>query len=835
MTLYLKYLISIVFFVFTFSLSGQQSIQQILNGKGDFETRCQSAESYFTAKHKGIPLSKLTIGEHRDGKYVKYCRWKNFWKDHLNPDGTLADISQNIKNKEVNNASRQSTSNPYEDINWSNISNSNFITTQISLGRTTALAFHPTDANTFYVGAAIGGIWKTTDGGSTYTPLGDELPYLAVSSIVVDQDNPETLYVAVSDHVWYGPSGIGVYKSVDGGATWSETSLEFSFTDNIRIYWMAADPFDASKILVTTSAGLYETTDGFDTVVQINSLDCSEVHFNPVDSDIVYFGTRDGKFYKSTDGGANYTMTANLGSNYLRIAVSDLDEDLVYVTQGNTLHKSTDAGQTFPDQETLPISNAVISFSQVSTNELVIGNFEVYHSLNDGQSFNVITQWLGNNGLPLVHVDQRNIFTNPLQTDLIYICNDGGVYSYDVTSDQFTNLSDGLQITQYYDIATSQSNSSVVSGGSQDNGSMYRDGSETWTDLAPTGDGMITEIDPDNENLIYWEYQNGGMRRFNGSGNTNISPPGENGNGAWITPFRLDPSDSDRLICGYQEVYESFNNGNNWTAISGELAGGNNLSHIAISKSNGERVYAVNRSTLYVKSIKDKVVITYSGYATGSKVYESTDAGDTWTNISGSLPNVPVGAIEIYEDITGAYFIGTDVGVYYRDYQLGDWLEYGSLPHTRVTDIEIQYSDQLLRVGTHGRGVYEADISIVECAATDSDSDGDGTCDTYDLCPYLDDSLIGTACDDGDPNSSGEVYTEDCTCADGMSNITTCAAAGSAGTGADYITNITVHDLNNTSVQSGYSDFRNLSATLTDDSTYTLTMTLQFAFALHST
>lgn len=850
----IKGILTICFLSISFWVIGQKTIEKIINYNEDFETICLNAEQYFKHKNPGKSLNDLAIGAHRDGKYVKYCRWKNFWKDHLNDDGTIGDISKHSKLKKEHIA-KQGIDNPYEDENWTNISNSNYITGQIALGRTTSVAFHPTDVNTFYVGAAIGGIWKTTDGGSTYSALGDDLPYLAISSIVVDKDDPDIIYIAISDHVWYGPSSIGVYKSTDGGTTWNETALKFDFVNNIRIYWMAMDPNDSSKILITSSDGLFESTDGLATVVKINSLDCSEVHFKPNDSNTIYLGLRNGDFYKSTNGGSSYNLITNFGNSYLRIAVTDLNSDLVYVSHGNKLYKSTDSGTSFPTDEDLPESNMVISFSPQNSSEILIGNFEIYHSINNGANFNVITNWLGNNGLPLIHVDQRNIFVNPLQSELVYFCNDGGIYTYNVNNDEFTDLSDGLEITQYYDIATSQSNSNVVSGGSQDNGSMYRDASANWSELASTGDGMNTEIDPSNENIIYWEYQNGGMRRYNGTNNTNISPPGEGGNGAWETPYRLDPSNSNRVICGYKKVYESLDRGDNWTAISNELAGGSNLNHVAIAKSNGDRIYAVNGSTIYVKNIgsntwvsksapsgnisdievdpndMDNVFISYSGYSNGNKVFESNDAGDTWANISGSLPNVPVGAFEIYEDVDRAFFIGTDLGVYYRDYQLQDWLEYGSLPHTRVTDVEIQYSSKLLRIGTHGRGVFEADISIVECSAGDPDQDGDGVCDTYDLCPFLDDNLIGSSCDDGDANSSGEYYSSDCKCENGISNIVSCSASGSNGTGSDYISNVNLNDLNNTSGQSGYSDFRNLSASLYDDSTYTLSITLNFSFA----
>ena len=152
------------------------------------------------------------------------------------------------------------------------------------------------------------------------------------------------------------------------------------------------------------------------------------------------------------------------------------------------------------------------------------------------------------------------------------------------------------------------------------------------------------------------------------------------------------------------------------------------MNEIAIAPSNGNRVYTTRGSNLFVKDLdgntwtkkampksitdievapddENTIYISIPGFTAGAKVYKSTDAGSNWTNISGSLPNVPIGAIEIYEDAPGGLFVGSDAGVYYIDNNLSDWVEYGNLPHTRVEDIEIQYSVQLIRIGTHGRGV----------------------------------------------------------------------------------------------------------------------------------
>ena len=197
--------------MFSILLTAQSDLKSILKSSRQFSEIVANGEAYFRAKYPDIPFYELTIGEHRDGEFVKFMRWRKFWSERLNADGTLGDPSAYWRRQSREGTNRTPT-NPYANVGWTNISYENYIISQIGLGRTTSMAFHPSDAGTFYVGAAIGGIWKTTDGGQSYVPLGDALPFMPVSSIVVDQQNPNTIYIAVSDHVWYGPGSRGLYR-----------------------------------------------------------------------------------------------------------------------------------------------------------------------------------------------------------------------------------------------------------------------------------------------------------------------------------------------------------------------------------------------------------------------------------------------------------------------------------------------------------------------------------------------------------------------------------------------------------------------------------------------
>ena len=845
-------LFTLCFLLNSLSLICQNDIQSILGVGSDFNEMCNQADNYFQQKHPSLSAKHLARGEHRDGEFVKYMRWRNYWESSLNPDGSLGNFV--VANRDQLKGSIHD--DLYEEVEWTNISNEEFLGVQISMGRTTSIAFHPTDSDIFYVGTAIGGVWKTEDGGESYIPLGDDLPYLAVSSIVLDQENPDILYISLGSHLWNGLPSIGVYKSIDAGLTWAPTSLVFSTSQNTRIYWLIADPSNSTTMLAATQNGLFKTTDGFDTFTQVTNTTCVQAHYKPGDSSVVYLGTNQGQFLKSTDAGDTFTQIGDFSNNWVRIALTAQEPEKVVVSTANSILVSTDSGESFPINHALPetFNAQYTSINPQNSDDFISGYFDLYRSQNNGANYNKISDWLGRDGLPLIHVDMRNTYVNPLQNDRIYFCHDGGIDAYNIETEEFVNLSDGLIITQFYDIGVSQSNMNVVSGGSQDNGSMYRDGNGTWDELAGTGDGMVTDIDPIDENIIYWEYQFGAMRRFNGTNNTVVSPPNEDGEGAWVTPFRLDPSNPNRIVAGYKNVYESLNKGNTWTSISDPLANGANLNHIAISESNGERIYAINNSNLYVKSTDsdnwttkslpiggitdievdpidmNRIVIIVGGYSSGAKVYTSDDAGDSWDNISGDLPNVRFGAVEYYKNMENALFIGSDAGVYYSDDSSPEWIHYGKLPHTRINDVEIQYSSKKIRVGTFGRGIFEADIEIVVCDENSQDTDNDGICDTYDLCPTLDDSLINTDCDDGDPFTSNETYTANCICEGGEANLEYCDAQGSGGTGSDFIDYVQLNDLDNASGQTAYSDFRYLSTDLLEDSTYTLTVSLGFSF-----
>lgn len=713
-------------------------LEALFHSGKTFSEIVAEADAHFQSKYPDLTFAELCEGEHRDGAFVKYQRWQSFWKHHLNPDGTLGDFTQVTGSTVQTKTSRGADcDNSDWDIEWNNINYTSNMGLQIDQGRTNVLAFHPSDPQTYFIGAAWGGLWKTTDGGLTHTLVNDNLPLSAVCGIAIDPDNPDNMAVALSDIVWYGPSGIGVFVSNDGGESFSPTDISWGLNENVRIYYMDQDPNDAENIIIATSEGLYKTDDFFDSNELVLDANMRSVKFSRTTDNLVFAGGSSGQLYKSEDAGNTFSLVTDFGGGHVRIAVSIVDgSEHIALTHDNQLQTSDDNGDTF-DSHGLPESNMVVEFAAGSETILNVGNFEVYRSDDFGASFEAVSHWLGDDGLPFIHVDQRNVFVNPLEDDYVYFCNDGGIFRYDNAADEFDNLSTELIITQYYDIAVSQTEDLVLGGGSQDNGNIYREDDGGWNRYAQTGDGMGQDIDPVDAGIRYWSYQYGGLRRWQDGSNSNIAPAGEGGSGAWETPFKIDPNNSNRIVVGYNSVYASDDNGDTWDEVGDPVTISSDLEQLAIAPSNSDKIYATQGRRLFVKnpgvdewteiitpvfaSITDLEVdqedenviyICYDGYIDEEKVYKSEDAGESWINLSANLPNLPMMSLELYYDEPGAVFVGTFGAVYYLDDSSEEWRKYGCLPNTSVNDIEIQYHTQKVFIGTHGRGIFEAPIEL---------------------------------------------------------------------------------------------------------------------------
>ncbi|NJO88071.1 MAG: T9SS type A sorting domain-containing protein [Chloroflexia bacterium] len=355
----------------------------------------------------------------------------------------------------------------------------------------------------------------------------------------------------------------------------------------------------------------------------------------------------------------------------------------------------------------------------------------------------MIADWEGKTS-SYVHADHHWLGYN--SSGVLFNGNDGGIYKTYNNGASWTDISDGLNILQVDRIGSSQNNSSVVITGNQDNGTMiYRTTDNSWNQVYE-GDGADCFIDKKDNNNLYISHTNGGLLKSSDGGQefVSIKPP-ETGEGAWHTPFVLNPENNDILFTGFNDVWKSNDKGTTWKKISMNLSPEKSLTQLIIAPSNANYIYATTGTKHWVTknggqswveitstdlpdlyltyfaiadNNPDLVWATFSGFSNGQKVYYSQNGGDSWTNISDGLPNVPINCIERERQSNDVLYLGTDIGVFYKDASLSSWeLFSNNLPTVVISELEIQYSDGLLRAGTRGRGLWETLIPLSNTSA----------------------------------------------------------------------------------------------------------------------
>ena len=753
--------------VFTGKVSGQQSdnISDIwLNPQtDDFATIQQQAEAYFAAHS----------GDHKG--YKQWKRWEYMNQNRLTPDGKITNYAManltayqeylGVKGLEFprpNPAIASVTNGSWYFLGPTNYTGGSY--NNIGLGRVNCIAFHPSSSTTIFAGTPAGGLWKTTNDGATWTNLSDGIPSIGVSGIAINPGNPNIIYILTGDGDAGDTPCVGVLKSTNGGATWAETGLTADDLGGQRGYKLAMHPSNSSILFAVTGNGIFKTENSGTTWTQVQSGNFRDLEFKPGSPATVYASTSN-SFYRSTDTGDNWTLiTSGLptGESRVAIGVSVDNPAYVYLLCGpggspgsgsyKGLYRSFDSGLNFGNQSTTPNilgSNSAgsddgdqawydlaIAVDPDDVADVLTGGINIWKSTNYGVTFSNVTHWAPPGTWEYTHADIHALEYNPLN-GYLYVGSDGGLYKSTDDGGTWTDISEGssgLGIMQLYRIAGIQTNTGVIIGGAQDNGSnRYTSALGTTIFHMRQADGMDCAIDPTNENIMYSMSQNGGLARSTDFGVnwSGIVPAGATG--AWVTPLVHNPNATNILYAGYDDVYKTTNGGSTWTNTGVDGRGA-----IAMGTNNTSRIYASNGTSIWMSddaggtwnSISaglpgysitfiavnpdnsPEVYVTLSGFNAGQKVYRSLNAGTTWTNISGTLPNIIVNCIA-FEDNDGspddAVYIGTDIGVFYRDANLGDWIPFGNwLPTVPVFDLEINHSADLITAGTFGRGIWRS-------------------------------------------------------------------------------------------------------------------------------
>ena len=706
--------------------------------------------------------------------YKPFKRWEHFMAQQVDEKGNkpqayqILNEIQNVQTLPVN--PEMTSSSGWEEVGPVQLP-SNGTGQPNGLGRINALGFHPTDPNTFYAGAPAGGLWKTTDGGSTWSSNTDQLATLGVSAIVVDHSNPNVVYFGSGDRDAGDAPGLGVYKSTDAGATWTQSN---SGMGNRTVGELVMDPNNNSILIAATNGGVYRSTNGGSSWSQSISGNFKDLKLHPTNSSIVY-ATTGGNLYKSTNNGVSFSLSMTgipSGKSRLVIGVTPASPNTVYIlaAQGSVyggLFKSTDSGATFSTQSTTPNImdystngsgtsgqawyDMCIAVNPTNSSEVYVGGINIFKSTNSGSTWAINAHWVGSGGADDIHADQHILRYSP--AGKLYSGNDGGVYHKGTSNETWTDISSGLAIAQCYKLGQSQTDVDRVIVGYQDNGTGIYDNGNWRTEIG--GDGMESAIDYTNSAYMYGELYYGAIRRSTNNGYSffNIAGNGVNGiteSGAWVTPYVLHETDPNTMFVGYRDIWRSTNvkasssSSVSWTEISTNLGGSGTFSVLEHNEANGNILYAAKGSALYKSENVMAASVTWSTLsvpgsgsilsietseldenivyvARGTRVYKSTNKGSSWTDISSNIANSQNKTSLVYApmSIGRGLYVSTDYGVFFKPENETDWINYSQgLPnYAKIKEIEL-YEDNSgnnnhkIRAASYGRGLWSNDIYL---------------------------------------------------------------------------------------------------------------------------
>lgn len=681
---------------------------------------------------------------HPKGKgsgWKQYKRWEYFTEQRVYPTGERINHMQvwdeiNKFNKEFpsENKSNRNTWTPMGPTTSLDVTGH----WNPGIGRIDVIAREPGNPQTIYIGAPSGGLWKTTDEGANWVPLTDNQPVLGIGAIAIHPTNTDIIYIGTGDKDASSNYSVGVLKSTDGGLTWNTTGLDWEIGQNRTIAKLLINPNDPNILFAATTNGLYRTTDAGDNWTNLLPGDIDDLEFKPGNPNTIYAITK--RFYKSTDGGDNFIETTGMSnSSRAQIAVTEDSPSYVYFfSSGTGIYRSINSGNSFTFRSSQPTSgnqawyDLSFAVSHENAEEVHLGEFNTWKSANGALSWTMTTDWTWGNPIGYTHCDIHEMV---FYGGTLYVGSDGLICKSTDGGSSWTNLTEGVSIRQFYRIGTSKNDPYKIMGGSQDNGtSVYT--TDHWHEWLG-GDGMECVVDYTNSNIVYGTSQLGHFYKSTSGGNFGSVGITQPGNGNWITPYVIHPTDNETLFVGNSEVVKTTDGMNSWTTISDFAMG--NLDCLAIAETDPDYLYTSKESKIYrttnggeswaniSNGLPDlrityiavhpedaqMVAVSLSGFSDGEKVFISYDAGSSWTNYSSNLPNIPANCVAFGSGILNPLYVGMDVGIYYTDENLTEWDSYmDDLPNVIVKELEIQFDAQLIRAGTYGRGLWETGMLL---------------------------------------------------------------------------------------------------------------------------
>ncbi|MEK7257519.1 MAG: hypothetical protein AAB316_22380, partial [Bacteroidota bacterium] len=590
--------------------------------------------------------------------YKVFKRWENYMIPRVYPSGDMSLPSMAYENfMQWQNDLPENYNSSLPPNDWTPLGPLTVPTGyDAATGRIDFVRFDPTNSNTLYVGAPDGGLWKSINGGTTWTTNTDFLSIIGCSDVVIDPTNTQIMYLATGN--WEADRhSIGVLKSTDGGATWNTTSLTWTVADDYEIRKLLMHPSNPLIMMVATDGGIFRTTDGWATNSYVQC--CTnfyDLEFKPGDPNIVYAAGQE--FWKSIDNGATWTqvttgLPAAASVSRMVLGVTAADASYVYAIAGNTTHgylgtyRSTDSGTMFSLQSSTPNilgyekvnpggnsgqagHDLAIAVSPANANLVNIGGINAWQSTDGGVTWTCVAYWLGadpdypgeGQGPPdYVHADVQDIQYLPGSSTTLFATADGGIYKSVNNGGNWTKLSSNLSVAQQTGVALSASSPTIIVCGEQDIGNLKLNGS-TWSRIGG-GDGEDAFIHRNDNNIIVSSDPFGSHEiSFNGGSVRTpiLGLPTGQGNAQWFSPISQDPVTASTVYAGgrvalYRKTDLFTNNDGVWETL-GTPPGTGNILRFAVAPSNPSVIYAIKQDA----------------------VSKSTNAGTSWTDITSTLP-----------------------------------------------------------------------------------------------------------------------------------------------------------------------------------------------------
>ncbi|MBK6546585.1 MAG: hypothetical protein IPG12_15105 [Saprospiraceae bacterium] len=641
-------------------------------------------------------------------------------------------------------------------------------------GRTLCIAIHPTDSSELWMGSASSGLWKSNSGGlgmNAWKNIPTRFPVASISSIAIQQTQPNTMYIGTGEVYNYlgsnggiatrtlrGSNGIGILKSTDGGLNW-KISLDWLNKKSTAIWKIIIHPTNPNIVFAATNLGVYRSVNnGLNWSVILDLPLVMDLIINPQEPNILYAGVGgiNGSHYgvyKTINQGTTWqkinSPNDTMYNGRIMLALFKSNPDKVYAAYSDAfktigLLRTVDE---FDSTKYYTVTKDVCSYQgwyakclhikDDDSSKLIMGGVDLYLDTTGtgNQFFNLILKKIK------IHADMHDIISNPLDPNKIYIATDGGLFRSDNFGESFYPCNGGYISTQFYNGSLSQ-NSKMLLGGLQDNRTAIYSGTNQWKSIH-LGDGTFSAFHPKYDTILYLssQYQNLYNSFDQGKSWKELIP--QNLNASFVSPFVMHRDNFLDIYSGGDKLLHSVDGGIQWDTtklinknekITSILLSNenNNLiyfstinttlveSNLYVSYNAGKEIVSIDNGIperfirdIYLNSKNNKSIYIALGGTGQNGIMQSKDAGSTWTYPENNgLPDVPFHCILIDPRDTMILYAGCDLGIFVSFDYAKNWQAFNQHPYDVISVYDIQYSkiESKLIIFSHGHGAFKCEL-----------------------------------------------------------------------------------------------------------------------------